>query len=448
MAEDETSPAPATTQAAAKPVAKKRSKKKAHKQTKIVEPKAPKTTAKPAQSGAALIAVYVILALLAVAGSFYTGYLFGKTSGGPSTGDNTGGNGGAQLQIIAYSDYQCPFCGRVEPTLKQVEQTYGNKIQMVFKNFPLESIHPFALNAAIAAECARDQGEDQFWKYHDTLFAHQDALDIPQLKQYAQAQGLDTTKFNDCLDNKKTEARVRADIAEATAKGVQGTPSFWIKDELFVGAQPFASFQAKIDEKLSGKAAAPVAPSQPSAPAAPTAPVNVATGTHIKGDVNAKVTIVEFSDFQCPFCKRFFDETEGQLNDQYVKTGKVKIYFRNYPLPFHQNAQKAAEAAECAGQQGKFWEMHDVMFTKGAGDGTGLAVADLKQYAADLKLDTTKFNTCLDTSATAAAVKKDSDDGQAAGVSGTPSFIVNGQLVVGAQPFSAFKTAIDAALAK
>jgi protein-disulfide isomerase len=164
------------------------------------------------------------------------------------------------------------------------------------------------------------------------------------------------------------------------------------------------------------------------------------------GDKDAPVTIIEFSDFQCPFCKRWHDQTFAQIKANYIDTGKANLVYRDYPLSFHQNAQQSAEAAECADEQGKFWEYHEVLFAKGAGDGTGLNVADLKQYAADLKLDTKKFDSCLDSHKYATEVAKDTSDGSAAGVSGTPSFFINGQQLVGAQPYSAFQQAIDAAL--
>jgi len=161
---------------------------------------------------------------------------------------------------------------------------------------------------------------------------------------------------------------------------------------------------------------------------------------------SGKVEIVEFSDFQCPFCQQFYNNAYKDIKSKYIDTGKVKLTFRQYPLPFHANAQKAAEASECANKQNKFWQYHDVLFTKGQADGTGLATADLKQYAQDLGLDTNKFNACLDNGETADIVKKDLADGQKAGVNGTPTFFINGKKVVGAQPFSVFQTAIDEAL--
>ncbi len=158
----------------------------------------------------------------------------------------------------------------------------------------------------------------------------------------------------------------------------------------------------------------------------------------VKGSPDAPVTIIEFSDFQCPFCTRFYQNTLPQIQQQYIDTGKVKFVYRDFPLSFHQDAQKAAEAAECAGEQGKYFEMHDKLF-----DTEALDVTSLKQHAVDLGLDTDEFNDCLDNDEMAAEVQKDFQDGQQAGVSGTPAFFINGQLVSGAQPFSVFQQIID-----
>ncbi len=161
-----------------------------------------------------------------------------------------------------------------------------------------------------------------------------------------------------------------------------------------------------------------------------------------KGSKDAEVTIIEFSDFQCPYCARFFTQTLPLIDENYIKTGKVRLVYRDFPLSFHQNAQKAAEAAECADEQNKFWEYHDLVFkNQGA-----LSIDDLKKYAANLKLDTAKFDACLDSGKYEEEVKKDFADGQKAGVTGTPAFFVNGKPLVGAQPFSAFKEVIDAEL--
>lgn len=179
------------------------------------------------------------------------------------------------------------------------------------------------------------------------------------------------------------------------------------------------------------------------APTGNTVKVDVdTTGAPVNGDKNAPVTIVEFSDFECPFCGRYHAQTHPLIVENYVDTGKVKFVFKHFPLNFHASAQKASEAAECANDQGKFWEYHDVLFA----NQQALSISNLKQYAADLSLDTAEFNSCLDSGEHAAKIKQDLADGQAAGVSGTPSFFINGQKLVGAQPYSAFEQAIEAAL--
>jgi len=163
---------------------------------------------------------------------------------------------------------------------------------------------------------------------------------------------------------------------------------------------------------------------------------------YVWGKDNAPVTIVEWSDYECPYCEAFYTQTEAQIMKNYVDTGKVKFVYRDFPLSFHPQAQKAAEAAECAGEQGKYKEMHDTLFEKGVQVG----VTGFKQYAQDLGLDTGKFNTCLDTGAMAGEVAKDMADGQAVGIQGTPGFIINGKLVSGAQPYQVFQQAIESAL--
>ncbi|KKP81257.1 MAG: Periplasmic thiol:disulfide interchange protein DsbA [Parcubacteria group bacterium GW2011_GWB1_35_5] len=161
---------------------------------------------------------------------------------------------------------------------------------------------------------------------------------------------------------------------------------------------------------------------------------------------SGKVELVEFSDFQCPFCQRFYNDAYKKIKETYVDTNKVKFTFRHYPLSFHQNAQKSAEASECANDQNKFWQYHDILFENSDADGNGLNVTDLKRYAANLGLNTAQFNACLDSGEKADEVKKDFAEGQRLGVNGTPTLYVNGKPVIGAQPFSVFQEAIEEAL--
>ncbi len=164
--------------------------------------------------------------------------------------------------------------------------------------------------------------------------------------------------------------------------------------------------------------------------------VEVAATGPAKGPANAPITIVEFSDFQCPFCSRV-NPTLAQVREKYGD--KVRIVFRQYPLPFHQQAQKAAEASLCAGDQGKFWEMHDAMFA----NQQALGVDQLKEQATKLGLKADEFNSCLDSGKHAAVVQKDLKEGQAAGVNGTPAMFINGRFLSGAVPFEQVADIID-----
>ena len=160
----------------------------------------------------------------------------------------------------------------------------------------------------------------------------------------------------------------------------------------------------------------------------------------VLGKNNAPLTIIEFSDFQCPYCKRFRDQTFDLIKENYIDTGKVKLVYRDFPLSsIHPMAQKAAEASECADEQGKFWEYHDKIF---AGQ-SSLSIDNLKQWANDLGLDTAKFNSCLDSGKYESEVKNDLSDGSAAGGRGTPYFLVGNTALSGAYPFDSFKQAID-----
>ena len=186
---------------------------------------------------------------------------------------------------------------------------------------------------------------------------------------------------------------------------------------------------------------APTAAAQPT-PTPPIVVENVSADDDSSwGPDDAPVTIIEFSDFQCPYCARFFLQAYPQIKQEYE--GKIKFVFRDFPLTsIHQYAQKAAEAAGCANDQGKYWEYHDLLWTKQE----ALDVDSLKSYAADLGLDTGAFNECLDSGKYASEVQKDIQDGDSYGVQGTPAFFINGLLVSGALPFANFKAVIDAAL--
>lgn len=159
------------------------------------------------------------------------------------------GDADAPVTVVEFSDFQCPFCQRVVPTLKRVRETYGDRVRIVWKDFPLTSIHPQAFKAAEAGQCAREQG--RFWEYHDRLFANQQALEPELLKKYAADLGLDAAQFNSCLDTAKYAERVQEQMGAGAQLGVSSTPSIFINGRLLSGAQPYETFTAVIDEELA-----------------------------------------------------------------------------------------------------------------------------------------------------------------------------------------------------
>jgi protein-disulfide isomerase len=167
-----------------------------------------------------------------------------------SAEDPVRGDANAPVTIVEFSDYQCPFCARVNPTLERVRKTYGDRVRIVFKDYPLPN-HAEAPKAAEAARCAGDQGK--YWEMHDAMFANQRALGVPSLKQAARAIGLDGAAFDQCLDSGKWTAAVRAGNALGEKMGVNSTPTLYINGRALIGAMPFENFKAIIDEELSRK---------------------------------------------------------------------------------------------------------------------------------------------------------------------------------------------------
>jgi protein-disulfide isomerase len=165
------------------------------------------------------------------------------------------------------------------------------------------------------------------------------------------------------------------------------------------------------------------------------------------GDPNAPVKIVEYADFQCPYCRYYWQETEPLVIETYVKTGKVYYEYRSVGAFLGQESQAAAEAAYCAGDQGRFWQYHDMLFSHWTGENAGDFTGEkLQQYAASIGLDQVAFEKCLTSGKQADRVLQDLANAKRAGIKATPSFLINGTLLEGAQPFDAFQQAIDEAL--
>jgi protein-disulfide isomerase len=165
------------------------------------------------------------------------------TAGGPAKGPES-----APVTIVEYADYQCPYCGRALPTVKQIDERYAGKIRHIYRDFPLTSIHPNAGKAAEAGQCANDQGK--FWPMRDRLFADPSKLGVDDLKKHASELGLDTAVFAACLDSGKHIATWQKSLEEGQGYGLNSTPSFFVNGRLIVGARPFESFAQVIDDEL------------------------------------------------------------------------------------------------------------------------------------------------------------------------------------------------------
>jgi protein-disulfide isomerase len=458
----------------------------------------------PVQGGTMSIPSAVIAILIAFVGGLMIGHLTGRSNAaageeiemargdrdddragaGPTVTDDVEryrvdvtddmpqrGPDDALVTIVLFSDFQCPFCSRVRPTLDQIMQRYGNQVRIVWRNQPL----PFHQQAGLAAEAAMEayaqRGDEGFWRYHDLLFENQSALAREDLERYAQQIGLDMARFRRALDEHTHQAKVQRDIEVANRVGARGTPAFFINGRNLMGAQPFEQFQQIIDDEIrrandlirrgtsraqlyaalmrgaraaaapEGAGAAAAAKAPPPRPQPdPNAVYRVPVGNSpTRGPADALVTIVMFSEFQCPFCNRV-RPTLDQIAERYGRD--VRFVFKHNPLPFHENAMPAAEAAaEAYAQRGAegFWRMHDLLFD----NQNALTREDLERYAQQIGLDMARFRRALDEHTHRAAIEEDQNLARQLGASGTPSFFINGRSLRGAQPFEAFQQVID-----
>ncbi|MBN8616578.1 MAG: thioredoxin domain-containing protein [Deltaproteobacteria bacterium] len=383
----------------------------------------------------------------------------------------------ALVTIVVFSDFQCPFCSRVVPTLEQVVDRYGHDVRIVFRHNPL----PFHQNAMIAAEASMEalaqQGPAGFWRMHDILFENQQALDMTNLESYAQQLGLDLTRFRLAMQNHTHQAAIQADMALAARVGARGTPTFFLNGRAFVGAQPIEAFVERIDgaraaaqrrvasgtpraglyDRLLAEAATDAPAPEPRHPPAPEPDdsqrrytIGDGGSAPSRGPRTAPVTIQIFSDFQCPFCSRAVP-TVDRIVQAYG--ARVRVVFRNYPLPFHPWAQEAAELSlEIRHQRGDaaFWQFHDLVFENQRAVSDAATARDgLLALARQIRgVDVRRAARALDQHTHTAAVQADMDAVRTAGAQiGTPSFFINGRLLQGAQPFEAFQRVIDEELA-
>ena len=259
---------------------------------------------------------------------------------------------------------------------------------------------------------------------------------------------MDEATFAECLESGRHDAAVEANAREASSLGVSGTPFFFVDGYPLNGARPYDHFELAVEYAEEGRLAEAYAPPPQEEPQQPAGPLDVPIGDAFSiGDPDATITIVEYTDFQCPFCSRHFTETYPQILEEYVNTGVVRYVFKDFPLnSIHPQAAEAAEAARCAGDQDHFPEMHDLLFTDQSRWVNQQSTNIFIGYAQNLGLDTDAFSECLTSGKYESAVNADLQEGVQLGVTGTPAFFINGYPVSGAQPFAVFQQAIESLL--
>jgi protein-disulfide isomerase len=351
----------------------------------------------------------------------------------PSAPTTSRGSDKAPITILVFSDFESFPCARSASVIDGLLQQTRD-VRVIFKHAPAAS-NPNALLAHEAALAAGEQGK--FWEMHDTLFDNQTHLTRADLLGYAKSLGLDLAAFQQALDNHTYRPIVERDLAEAAGLGVTTTPTVFVNGRRLVGPQGYASLGAVIESLLAGippdkRVQAEIVATGPAQQ------IDIARAP-TRGPATAPISLVEFSDFECPFCA-ITAPVIRQLLLAYPT--QVRFAFKHYPLPMHKESPLAHEAALAAGDQGKFWEMHDMLF---AGQDK-LTREDLIAKATQLHLDVARFAKDLDTHRFKPRVDQDRQEGNRLGVDGTPFFFINGHAISGGASLSDFKHLIDAAL--
>jgi protein-disulfide isomerase len=337
----------------------------------------------------------------------------------------------AKATIVIFSDFQCPVCARTPPVIKELLKIYPDQIRLVFKHNPL-AIHPDAPLAHEAALVAATQGK--FWEMHDILFANQRLLKEANLRLYAQQAGLDMAAFDAALADRRFKPLVDEALIDARGLGITSTPTFFINGRRVNGLPSVSVLRSHVDAALG------LAPATTTLTSIELKPGDISVDdAPTLGRDDAPVTLVEFSDLQCPFCARTVATVQEMLK---AYPREVKWVFKHFPLDIHDDAPLAHRAALAAKAQGKFWEFHDAVFATQR----AMKREDLIAKADALGLDIKRFTAELDKPEYKAKVEADKAEGKRLGVGGTPTFFINGRRLSGAKSAAEFKAVIEAAL--
>ena len=355
----------------------------------------------------------------------------------------------APITIVVWSDHACGFCIRVQPTLDALVRLYPGQLRFVHRTLPLDDEFTLAAEATLAAAA-----QGKLRPMSDRIYAAGGRLERTTLELIARQVGLDMIRFRADLDSHAHRKQIAADIADAAALGVTGTPTFFINGRPVHGNQPLKVFADLVDEELVRVAGKPqpyealVAGGVLAADAKDdtrerfeldaTRVYRMGLGLpgHQRGPDTAPVTIIAWGDFQCPYCAK----QAPMLAAIHRKYGdRVRIVFRHLAMLFHRQASLPHEASLAAADQGKFWAFHDALYRNPG----ALGRSDLERFASEAKLDLAKFRAALDDRRYRDLVVAEGAAAEALGVEGTPTLFVNGMPVVGSRDEAALAKIVD-----
>ncbi len=364
----------------------------------------------------------------------------------------TRGPADAPVTIVMFSDFECPYCEQAFATIAELEREHAGQIRFVYKAMPLVN-HEHALLAALIGHSARAQGK--FWAFHDLVFSGR-GIDPDTLDAYAEQVGLDLARVERELDELTYASAVRKDMRVAKRLRLRSTPVFFINGRMLSGARPKHIFEHMIEQELAlaerladeGVAAAELYDyatrwgytgivyenERPELDEDTVYPVPIGASP-TRGPADAPITIVAFSDFECPFCARGH-ETMEELRSLYGD--RVRFVFKHFPLPGHPAGALASRASFAALAAGKFWEFHDALFEHGPRfDGR-----DLLAIAKRLGISQVEMEEAITGEDHDDVIEADLDLGIRLGVTGTPAYFINGRPIVGAHPLIDFRLLI------
>ncbi|WP_041597989.1 DsbA family protein [Granulicella tundricola] len=346
------------------------------------------------------------------------------------------GNPAAPVSIVAFVDLECPFSAETLPHLEAYAQAHPDQVRLQLRQFPLEQ-HVESRLAHEAALAAGAQGK--YLEMVDLIQANQRTMTRDQYLHYAEALHLDLPRFTHDLDTHRFLPQVIDEVNEGNALGVTSTPTLYINGKQTTGAQTLVELSSLIQQAdYIHKADAPptVATEDSAAIVSPDLWKQMLTdATQALGPSDAPITVVEFTDFQCPVCRR----SVQPLHDFIAASGgKIRWIYRSFPLDIHENSQIAAEADLAAGAQGKFWPMHDLLFAQQ----DTIDRANLDSFARQIGLDLPRFQADLTSGRFRASIATDRVLGNKAGVDGTPAFFINCHFLSGARSLPEFQQAV------